>query len=196
MNKESYNKIAQKWTTLRSKSFVSELVKDFASKTRQHGKILEIGCGSGFLTKYLCEEGFQVDGIDISQKMIEIAKAQNIYSANFTVCDFFEYRTNKKYDGVIAWDSFFRFPKERQKDIYSIAGKLLNPGGYLLFTHGDANDEHTDKMLGETFYYSCIPKNDLVKTLEENGFDVEYAYKNYIEKEQHRDLIILAKKKE
>lgn len=136
-----------------------------------------------------------MNGIDISPKMIEIAKVQSIYNADFTICDFFEYKATKKYDGVIAWDSFFHFPKEKQKDIYFIVGKLLKPGGYLLFTHGDASDEHTDKMFGEDFYYSCIPKRDVLQELKKNEFEIEYVYKNFIEKDQHRDLVILAKKK-
>ena len=195
MNAESYNCIAHKWTAARNKSFVSRLVQDFAAKIKKTGFILDIGCGSGYLTKFFCQKGFHVEAIDISSKMIEIAKGEHIQNAAFQVCDFLQYTTTRKYDGIIAWYSLFHFPKEKQKEIYLRAGRLLKPGGIFLFTHGDADDEHTDKMFGEEFYYSCIPKAEVLHELEKNNFKICYTYKNFIEQTNHRDLVILAKKK-
>jgi 2-polyprenyl-3-methyl-5-hydroxy-6-metoxy-1,4-benzoquinol methylase len=196
MNRDSYNKIAQEWSKVRSKSFVSKLVADFADKLNPNASLLDIGCGTGNpLTKYLCERKFHVTGIDISEKMVEMAKSENILNAEFIACDFLDFSSTQKFDGVLAWDSFFHFPKEKQEDIYFKVGSLLNSGGYLLFTHGDADDEHTDKMMDETFYYSCLPKDKVCQTLIDIGFEIEYAYKDYLENDTHRGLVILAKRK-
>lgn len=37
-------------------------------------KVLDVACGTGDLTKLLAKRGFQVDGIDISENMLEIAR--------------------------------------------------------------------------------------------------------------------------
>lgn len=194
MNDCPYDRIAHEWTDERNKSFVSKLVMDFADKVSPKGKILDIGCGSGYLSKYLVERNFQVRGIDASEKMIEIAKSQKMAHADFITSDFFDFVSPKKFDGVIAWDSFFHFPKSKQEDIYYKVESLLNMNGYLLFTHGDADDEHIDKMMGESFYYSCLPKEKVSNILTNIGFKIEYTYKDFIEKDTHRALVVLAKK--
>ncbi len=193
-NNYSYDRIARKWVDEREKSFVSKLVKGFADKVSPKGKILDIGCGSGYLSKYLAERNFQVEGIDTSERMIKIAKSQKIAHTEFITSDFFDFVSPKKFDGVIAWDSFFHFPKEKQQDIYFKVESLLNIDGYLLFTHGDADDEHIDEMMGEPFYYSCIPKEKVCNILSRVGFKIEYVYKDFIEGNTHRSLVILAKK--
>ena len=64
----------------------------------------------------------------------------------------------------------------------------------MLFTHGDADDEHTNDMMGESFYYSCLPKEVVCQILEDNGFDIIYVYKDYKERDTDRGLVILARK--
>ena len=195
-NKKSYNKIAGKWNEVRQQSFVSRLVIDFANKISHGGSILEIGCGSGFLTKYLCERNFWVTGIDFAESMIELAKSQQeMNNASFVVTDFFDYETSQKFDGVLAWDSFFHFPKERQESIYTKVGSLLNSGGFLLFTHGDADDEHLDTMFGEELYYSCLPKERVCQLLTDAGFGIEKSYSDFVERDTDRSLVILAKRR-
>ncbi len=39
-----------------------------------NGTILEVGCGTGYLTEYLLSRGYDVTSIDISPKMIELTK--------------------------------------------------------------------------------------------------------------------------
>lgn len=195
INEQSYNKIANQWAEYRHRSFVSQLVIDFADKVITHGKILDIGCGTGYpLTHYLSEKGFSVTGIDVAENMIRIAQSLQIPHTQFSICDFFKFTTEEKFDGVLAWDSFWHFPKDRQAHIYIKAGHLLNAGGYLLFTHGDTDDEHTNPMMGESFYYSCLPKEVVCQILEDNGFEIIYAYKDYKERNTDRGLVILAKK--
>ncbi|WP_338875274.1 class I SAM-dependent methyltransferase [Spirosoma sp. SC4-14] len=196
MNKQSYNKIAQEWAAIRNNAFVSKLVIDFAQKVNRHGHILDIGCGTGSpLAQFLSDNHFFVTGIDASDRMIEIAQSAHVRNAEFSSCDFFDFESPRQFDGVLAWDSFFHFPKDRQHLIYPKASRFLKPGGYLLFTHGNGNDEHVDSMMGESFYYSCLPKANVYQLLVEHGFSVEYMHKDYLENGTHRSLVVLARKK-
>lgn len=195
INKKSYNKIARQWAAYRQQSYVSQLVIDFAEKVKPHGKILDIGCGTGYpLAHYLSEKGFFVTGIDAAANMIKIAQSLSIAHAQFSVCDFFKFTTEEKFDGILAWDSFWHFPKDEQAHIYVKVGNLLNVGGYLLFTHGDAEGEHTNPMMGESFYYSALPKELVCQILRDNGFEIIYVHKDFKEQDSDRGLVILAKK--
>lgn len=195
INKDSYNKIAKHWAESRDNSFVSKLVTEFASKVKPNGKILDIGCGTGYpLASYLAEKGYNVTGIDTSEKMIELALSRGIKNAKFLISDFFDFRTDDKFDGILAWDSFFHFPKDKQDVIYARVAELLNPGVYLLFTHGNEEGEITDEMMGEQFYYSYLSKERVLQLLKESGFEVQFVYEDFKERDADRALVILAKK--
>jgi ubiquinone/menaquinone biosynthesis C-methylase UbiE len=51
------------------------------------GRLLEVGCGTGHWSRYFVSRGFEVTGLDISQRMIAVARQKNIASATFEVAD-------------------------------------------------------------------------------------------------------------
>ena len=196
-NKNSYNKIADQWTKNRSQSFLSELVIEFASRVKKGGKILDVGCGTGYpIAAYLVDQGFHVTGIDFSENLLQKAIGLNLPNSNFELCDFFDYKPKDKYDGIIAFDSFFHFPKEKQESIYSKVGQWMEKDAYLLFTHGFLDGEITGEMFGEMFYYSSLDKNHVCQLLASEGMEVVWRKENYIEKNTDRQLVILAQKKQ
>jgi hypothetical protein len=126
--------------------------------------------------------------------MLQKAIEQKIENAKYYLYDFFEYNPIEKYDGIIAFDSFFHFPKEKQYKIYEKISDWINRDGYLLFTHGKKEGEIKGKMFEETFYYSALDKEDVHKLLIRNGFEIELSIENYKEENMDRDLVIIAKK--
>jgi len=195
MNIDSYNKIIDYWVKVRNKSIVNKPIIDFADKICLNGNILDIGCGTGLpITKYFSERNFSIIGIDTSDKMLEIAKSNEIKNAQFLLCDFYNFDLNERFDGIIAWDSLFHFPKQYQKDIYHKVYGLLNPGGFFLFTHGKEENEHVDEMFGEKFYYSCLSKDFVIELMNEIGFELEYSIEDFVEGKDQRDWVVLARK--
>jgi len=194
-NKSSYNKIANQWAENRDVSALSKLVVDFASKIKTNGTVLDIGCGSGFpITSFLSEKGFSVTGIEIAENMLQKAVERKIPNANLYLCDFFDFEPTEKYDGIIAFDSFFHFPADWQREIYSRVAQWINPGGYLLFTHGNKEGEKQGEMYGQSFYYSCLDTREVHELLNKNGFEVVLSLENYSEQDIDRDLVVLARK--
>jgi 2-polyprenyl-3-methyl-5-hydroxy-6-metoxy-1,4-benzoquinol methylase len=194
-NRNACNKIATKWDEDRGKTNVEKIIIEFVSKIKPKGKILDIGCGTGFpIAKYLSDREFSITGIDISENQIKIARDKKISNARFYTYNFFDFEPDKKYDGIIAFDSFFHFPKERQKEIYGKVSKWMKTGAYLLFTHGKKESEIEGEMYGESFYYSALEKNDVEKLLLMNNLNVELSIENYREENMDRDLIIIARK--
>lgn len=195
INEESYNKIAVKWAEIRKNAVPLNPVKEFAGKVQPGGTILDVGCGTGFPnTVYLSEQGFRITGIDSAAEMIKIAQSTNIPGASFFETDFFDFRTEIKFDGIIAWDSLWHLPKAKQEMIYPKMCEMLHPGGYFLFSHGKVDNEHVDQMFGEPFYYSALEKEKVIGLLNSNYFSIEFLYENYIENNDQRDFIVLARK--
>lgn len=195
MNKNPYNRIIDNWVKARNNAIVNKPIIDFADKINSNGKILDIGCGTGLpVAKYFSERNFSIIGIDTSDKMLEIAKSNTIKNAQFLLNDFFDFNSNEQFDGIIAWDSLFHFPKQQQKKIYSKVYNLLNPGGFFLFTHGKEEDEHMDEMFGEQFYYSCLSKDFVLDLMNEIGFEIKYSIENFVEGKDRRDWVVLARK--
>jgi ubiquinone/menaquinone biosynthesis C-methylase UbiE len=50
-------------------------------------KLLDVGCGTGHWSQFFSEHGFEVTGVDVSERMIDIAKSKKISKASFQVAD-------------------------------------------------------------------------------------------------------------
>lgn len=194
-NKESYNKIADQWNESRNALPLNPCVMDFVARIKPAGNVLDIGCGTGYpITKYLSEQGFMVTGIDISQNMLKRAVDQKLANTKLYLCDFFHFEPTERYDGIIAFDTFFHFPQEKQAEIYQRVSGWLNKGAYFLFTHGKSESEITDSMFGEPFYYSALHTQTVHKLLLDSGFSIEVSIEDHVESHSTRDLLILARK--
>lgn len=190
-----YDKIAKKWSSLRDKSKLNPYIIKFAALVKEKGLILDIGCGTGYpIDKYLSDQGFRITGIDVSEEMLQIAKNKEITNTKYIVSDFFDFKPLQKYDGIIAYDSLFHFPKEKQKEIYPKVSTWLNDGGILMFTHGKVDTEICSKMFGEEFYYSSIAIEQLKEIMQKCNFEFESIIEDYKDENDERDLIVIARK--
>jgi ubiquinone/menaquinone biosynthesis C-methylase UbiE len=101
--------------------------------SHNNGKqLLEVGCGTGHWSRYFSVKGFEVTGIDISEKMIETAGKKNIPNCHFQVADgrslsFFD----NSFD-VAAAITTLEFSENSEKIISEMA-RCVKPKGRLLF---------------------------------------------------------------
>jgi SAM-dependent methyltransferase len=64
--------------------------------------VLELGCGSGSHAKYLIKKWNNIYGIDLSKKMIEIAKNKKISNFHPTVGNITKFKFKIKFDVIIS----------------------------------------------------------------------------------------------
>lgn len=192
----SYDDICDDWQKFRRSTEINKCIADFADRLAPCGKILDVGCGTGYpVAQYLCERGFYVTGIDISAKMIEQADKLQLKNAVFLKRDILDYSTDTRYDGVIAFDSIWHIAKERQTDVYKKISYLMNTGAYLLFTHGKRDGETVGTMFNRRFYYSALDLDDLKVALSDAGLTVVDLVEDYKEQTTgERDLLVIARK--
>ena len=105
-----------------------EMIEDFAEKTGA-GKILDAGCGPGRDSKILTEKGFKVTGIDLSERMIEIAEQKKGKYHRMDVRDL-EFQ-DEKFDGVLANQLIIFFDGEEREKAFRELERVLKPGGTI-----------------------------------------------------------------
>ena len=96
-------------------------------------KILDIGCGAGFLSNYLGEQGNEVFGLDMSKESLEIAKKHDFTrKVNYQYGDAYSLPfADQTFDVVCAMD-FLEHVEEPQRVIEE-ASRVLKPGGVFFF---------------------------------------------------------------
>lgn len=155
---ENYNKIARWWTKTQMKNpeYGMSYIRKAMGFAKNESKFLDIGCGgTGRVIDEALRNRFEVTGIDVSSKMIELAKEKHPH-INILNVDFMEWESKDQFDLIIAWDSLFHAPITHQTDITIKMCQMLNTGGILLFTSGAYAGEASGKMKGVLFKYGTI----------------------------------------
>lgn len=139
--------------------------------TKNRFRVIDIGGGSsGRIIELLIEEGFEVEGLDISPKMIEFAKArhpkQKLHLADFCDWDF-----PKKYDFISAWDSACYAPLDRQESLLANLCNGLNAEGVLIITRGglDQPDERSNPCLVQPLHHATLGIPKLLQVIDRSG---------------------------
>jgi phosphoethanolamine N-methyltransferase len=108
-------------------------------------RVLDVGCGLGGSAFLMAREyGLQVEGIDLSKNMLELANAKlSAYGLAENVklkCgDCLELECAECYDAVYSRDVFLHI--EDKHRLFSVLKKSLHPGGQLLFTDYCCGDQ-------------------------------------------------------
>ncbi len=122
--------------------------------------LVELGCGSGWMTRFAARHGLHAEGYDISPEMIEIARElaeQERVDAKFEVADMEELDLGRRFDACLIYDALHHTP--RAELVLASAHRALKPGGRLLlaepnwkhrFQGRKASDEYGVTEMGYT----------------------------------------------
>lgn len=114
---------------------------NYFSNLDKNSKILDAGCGIGYLEYYLIRAGFtNIHAVDVSQEQIEMAK-HSLRSHNtnyqgkikFNNCGIFEYlERNNGFDIISLIDVVEHFSKNEALCVMELAFEKLNDDGLIL----------------------------------------------------------------
>jgi trans-aconitate methyltransferase len=175
---EKYNKVAKWWHEHHYNSnYGMKQIERAIQYCKNFEKALDVGCGSGGrIISKLLETGFKVKGIDVSDKMLELAKA-NHPEVEFELSDICSWESKEKYDLIVAWDSIFHIPMADQETVIEKLCDHLKPDGILIYTFGDDYGDKEDysfldekgKQVGELnndmFGYGTIGINENLRVI-------------------------------
>ena len=177
---------------------------DFFCKNivKENAEILELACGPGNITKYLLSKrpDFKILGIDLSVKMIDLAKINNP-TAEFQLMDCRNIGLiKKKYDAIMCGFCLPYLSKEEAIKLMHDASNLLNPKGllYLSTMEDDYNKSGYKKgSTGDEIFMHFYQGDFLTHELEKKYFtilDLQRKIYSTPEGVNTIDLIIIAGK--
>jgi 2-polyprenyl-3-methyl-5-hydroxy-6-metoxy-1,4-benzoquinol methylase len=96
---------------------------------------LDVGCGTGRMTRYLASRGAIVKGIDFANRPIEIAKQTGpAGNPTYAVQSIFDLEDREQYDLVLSWGSIVIASRNvgELRDALDRLYRSLRPGGEIL----------------------------------------------------------------
>ena len=170
---EIYKKHARAWTELRGQFIYEKAWFDhFLSLLPDHSTILDLGCGSAKpIAAYLIAQGHSVVGVDSSEVMIEMAQ-ENFPEQNWIQADMRQMDLGQKFQGILAWDSFFHLTQDDQRAMFSIFQKHAEPRAALMFTSGPSHGEAIGDLFGDALYHASLAAEEYTQLLNDHGFQV------------------------
>ena len=127
--------------------------------------------GRAPIARYVLEASFRVVGVDSSRSMIEMCRAR-FPDSEWIVADMRELRLERRFDGLLAWDSFFHLHMDDQRQMFPRFAAHALPGAPLMFTSGPSHGEAIGSYRGEPLYHGSLDPSEYERLLLGNGFSV------------------------
>lgn len=137
INNAFYEELGDKWLTASDHPIALLRAENrlrnpwIASKLPSSSKVLDMGCGAGFLTHELASAGHEVTGVDLSEESLNIARKLDTKGtylrADVTAIPL----ESGSFDAVCAMDLLEHV--ENPKAVVQEAARLLKPGGLFFF---------------------------------------------------------------
>lgn len=197
---EVYNKISNAYADEFTEP--SEYIDEFLELLPKNGNILDVGCGVGVDSKYVSLKGFKVVGTDLSEKMLKIAKSNNL-EIDFRLEDTRELDFEKgTFDGIIASCSLIHIPKADAPKTLENFSRILKTNGviYISLQSGKSEEMFIDEPFkpDEKLFLNIVSLDEIQRLLDDIGFEILKKYERKAEKKEELDftkLYIIAKRK-
>lgn len=134
----SYDEIAEEYCerTLEEgdREFQEKMLDRTLNQLGEGARIIDLGCGDGRDTSYLCEKGADAVGIDLSRSMIDLARRKHPDCA-FIQSDMLDLIfPNDTFQGAWANASIINMPKSELSHIEKEVHRILGPEGIFVFS--------------------------------------------------------------
>lgn len=168
--------------------FIDNLIQ--LIKPQKANRILDLACGKGRHAIYLNKKGFDVTGIDLSEKSIACAKTSENETLHFYTHDMRKLFRSNYFDIVLnLFTSFGYFENERDdNNTIKAISKALKPNGLFVLDFmnvkkikGNLSCEETKTVEGIEFKISkTIENNFIIKKIQFADKGKEYRFEERV----------------
>jgi SAM-dependent methyltransferase len=178
----AYDTVAESYAELVPPLFKKDILgramlAAFAEQVKADGNapVADIGCGPGHVTAHLAELGLAASGIDLSPRMVEIARRTwpqlRFEVGTMTSLDL----PDEGLGGIVAWWSILHTPPEQLPVVFAEFHRILAAGGrFLTGFHVGNETRHLTQAYGHAVEYDSyrLPPDGVTELLVEAGLEV------------------------
>lgn len=166
----------------------------FVTMLPKHATVLDAGCGPGRDCEYFVKNGLKVVGVDLSDKLLDIAK-QRVPQVSFHKQDLRSLSFQPySFDGIWACASLLHLHRAEVPRVLQNFFHLLKPSGVLFVMvkegtgEADIKESLSSNMVRHFTYFTL---EELKKLLEKAHFRVEeiYTWNEEVRRPGRRDLV-------
>lgn len=137
----------------------------------EDGLVLDMGCGTGAMTRYLDAHGYDMTGIDVSEEMLTIAKEKSSSDILYLLQDMREFELYGTMRAAVSICDSMNYILEEDDllQVFSLVNNYLDPGGIFIF---DLNTVYKyQEILGE-------------QTIAEDREECSFIWDNFYDEEE------------
>lgn len=156
-------------------------LREYIAKNRvENGTALDAGCGTGNFSVYLAQNGFQVTGVDYSEKALAIARKNNeqlklhIHYVRTDLTTLADTLKGESFNLILDYKVAHHLNPESLKKYLVDCESLLKPGGRILLvcysdkdTDAAGNNSAIGKFGNEMFYRRASEIREFYKDFKE-----------------------------
>lgn len=172
---ESYTSFARVYDLFMDNVPYEEWSQYLATLLAEHGiedgLLLDLGCGTGKLTRLMEQKGYDMIGVDNSYEMLDIAREFGGTSILYLMQDMREFELYGTVRAIYsACDSInYILEEDELRQVFSLVNNYLDPGGLFVF---DINSSYK--------YRELLAENTFAETRAEGSF----IWENYYDEEE------------
>lgn len=175
---KAYDAIAAEWAREfagehEKKPKDREILQRFAQEIGDRAPVWDLGCGPGNTTEFLKNLGVNVSGLDLSEKLLEQARAGHpgifFQRGNMLRLEF----EDESIAGIVAFYAIIHLSKEQVRAAFREVFRVLQPDGRCLLTfHIGDETRHIDEFLRKKIDidFMFFATDFITGCLEDTGF--------------------------
>lgn len=177
MSKTNYNEIAEEYRESKLqpwRAYVEQFTLMKLAGAVDDKTVIDLACGEGHYTRLLRRAGALVNGVDLSESMIELARTQEKHAPlgiKYRVQNVrelgYENTDENKYDLVFAaWLLNYAKTAAELSEMCNAIARLLKPGGRMVAINTNPNDPPDNFTTDKGYGFFKRIKGELVEGAE------------------------------
>jgi SAM-dependent methyltransferase len=147
-------------------------IERFLGLLPQGAPVLDLGCGGGSpVALHMVAQGFRVTGVDSSPTLISLCRTR-MPDQEWIVGDMRSLALGRKFEGILAWDSFFHLRHNDQRTMFSRFAVHAAPAAILMFNAGFGHGEAIGSYRGDPLYHASLDASEYKALLADSGFEL------------------------
>jgi len=185
LNKRAWERVADRYNS-RQDVLSGVLFGAFVEALPPGSRVLDVGSGTGLpYARLLVEQGFDVVGVDISSRMVELART-NVPEALFLEMSMTEMKFDGEFDGALSVFSMLLLDPPRFQEAAERIYRSLGRSGMLYLVLNEPREEGADvdaeaivEIMGEAMYSRAYTVEEVRNVFLPMGFE-EFGFQRHI----------------